>query len=291
MRASRALIAGIAVSLALARRVAARRRARGGCRGARDDGLRGPRSRGGRRRRVRDARRTGAGVRRCRGSCPGTPVSPCLRPVEGSRSRARAPGTARCTPRHRHRRGRAPDVDTGPRGRGARVVARRLAARLGERDGVGSRPPGDPVDRNGFRRLTNGPADDREPAWSPDGRTVAFASNEQGGTFDLCPSSAAAGRASAADAPGRHAHRTGTPRAPASHTPASSARRRTSGWRRSTGPPRGCRLGRRTTGGPTGRRTDGGSGSCAAAADAATVVGRAADAARPHRARAAARTS
>ena len=83
------------------------------------------------------------------------------------------------------------------------MVARRLAARVGERHGVEPRPPGDPVSIGSVcggsragRRTT------ASHAWSPDGRTVAFASNQQG-AFDLWTVAAGgAGRALLVDAPG-----------------------------------------------------------------------------------------
>ena len=118
------------------------------------------------------------------------------------------------------------------RGRRAGLVAGRLAGRLGERDGVEPRSPcgsgSTGADSVGSRAV---PADDREPAWSPDGRSVAFASNEQG-AFDLLvvpPRGRCEEPAPRRDR--RGARPDWHPSGRRSPTRASSARTPTSGWR------------------------------------------------------------
>ena len=184
MRASRSLIAGVAVSLALLVAFPLVVAHVAGAAGAAATGSRARDRRRRRRRRVRDA----AGRdRACRAAVaqPGDTdlaVSPSGRRLAFSSARTG------------NREMYVVDIATGaierltwtprPRGRRARLVAGRLAGssgRAGRSRITTSRRSGRP---NAFRRLTSGPADDREPAWSPDGRTVAFASNEQG-AFDL----------------------------------------------------------------------------------------------------------
>ncbi len=41
------------------------------------------------------------------------------------------------------------------------------------------------ADGTGVQRLTNNPADDFHPAWSPDSRMIAFQSTREGGDFDI----------------------------------------------------------------------------------------------------------